>query len=123
MDEMESEMLAHPGYWRSYYRGDANDQRVLRHFSYSDRIRYYWASPGPQQAVKRLLDCLAGTTIPEALISQFLPSLYRRVADGTVRAAPRELALEAVRDVLRVYAAACRPATAGRELVAPGSGK
>jgi D-tagatose-1,6-bisphosphate aldolase subunit GatZ/KbaZ len=112
MDEMEREMLAYPGYWQSYYRGDANDQRVLRHFSYSDRIRYYWASPGPQQAVKRLLDCLAGTAIPETLISQFLPSLYRRVADGTVRAAPRELALEAVRDVLRVYAAACGPTTA-----------
>jgi D-tagatose-1,6-bisphosphate aldolase subunit GatZ/KbaZ len=110
-DEMEREMLAHPGYWQSYYRGDANEQRVLRHFSYSDRIRYYWASPAPRQSVQRLLGYLSETNIPEPLISQFLPSLYRRVADGTVPAAPRELALEAVRDVLQVYAAACQPAT------------
>jgi D-tagatose-bisphosphate aldolase class II non-catalytic subunit len=109
VDEMEREMLAHPRSWESYYRGDTNDQRVLRHFSYSDRIRYYWASPGPQRAVQRLLGHLSQTTIPEPLISQFLPSLYRRVANGTLPAAPRELALEAVRDVLRVYAAACRP--------------
>jgi D-tagatose-bisphosphate aldolase class II non-catalytic subunit len=115
MQAMESEMLAHPGYWQSYYRGDANDQRLLRHFSYSDRIRYYWASPPAQHAVERLLEYLSGTTIPEPLISQFLPSLYRRVADGVVPGAPRELALEAVRDVLRAYASACRPARAGGE--------
>ncbi|HXR23505.1 MAG TPA: D-tagatose-bisphosphate aldolase, class II, non-catalytic subunit, partial [Acidimicrobiales bacterium] len=114
-DEMEREMLARPGYWQSYYRGDANEQRVLRHFSYSDRIRYYWASPGPQQAVQRLLGYLSETSIPGPLISQFLPSLYRRVTDGTVLAAPRELVIEAVRDVLRVYAAACRPVRAGGE--------
>ena len=110
-DEMEREMVAHPGYWQSYYRGEPDEQRVFRHFSYSDRIRYYWASAGPQQAVQQLLSCLSETTIPEPLISQFLPRLYRRVADGTVPAAPSELALEAVRDVLRIYAAACRPAT------------
>ena len=77
-------MLAHPGYWQSHYRGDPDDQRVLRHFSYSDRIRYYWASPAPQEAVRRLLDRLTGTSIPEPLISQFLPTLYPRVASGAL---------------------------------------
>jgi len=123
MDEMEKEMLGRPGYWQPYYRGGPNDQRVLRHFSYSDRIRYYWASPAPQQTVQRLLGYLGESAIPEPLISQFLPSLYRRVADGTVPAAPRELVLEAVRDVLRVYAAACRPATGGAQLGAAGTGR
>jgi D-tagatose-bisphosphate aldolase class II non-catalytic subunit len=121
MDEMEREMLAHPGYWQGYYRGEENDRRVLRHFSYSDRIRYYWASPAPQQTVQRLLGYLSETAIPEPLISQFLPSLYRRVADGTVPAGPRDLVLEAVRDVLRVYAAACRPATGGAQLGTAGT--
>jgi len=121
MDEMEREMLAHPEYWQGYYRGEENDRRLLRHFSYSDRIRYYWASPAPQQAVQRLLGYLSETAIPEPLISQFLPSLYRRVADGTVPAAPRELVLEAVRDVLRVYAEACRPTTRGAQLGTAGT--
>jgi len=38
--EMEKEMIANPGYWQPYYRGEPDRQRVLRHFSYSDRIRY-----------------------------------------------------------------------------------
>jgi D-tagatose-1,6-bisphosphate aldolase subunit GatZ/KbaZ len=107
MTEMEREMLANPGYWQSHYRGDPDDQRLLRHFSYSDRIRYYWASPGPQEAVRRLLDRLTRTAIPEPLISQFLPMLYPRVAGGAVESMPKTLVLEAVRDVLRVYATAC----------------
>jgi len=107
MAAMEAEMLANPEHWRSHYQGDPDDQRVLRHFSYSDRIRYYWAAPAPQQAVRMLLDRLAGTQIPAPLISQFLPTLYSRVASGAIEPMPRTLVTEAVRDVLRVYAAAC----------------
>ena len=117
---MEKEMLTHPGYWQSYYRGDPDEQRVLRHFSYSDRIRYYWAAPGPQEAVRDLLSHLSGTSIPEPLISQYLPTLYSRVTSGALDPTPRALALEAVGDVLRLYADACRTApTTGRP---PGSG-
>jgi D-tagatose-1,6-bisphosphate aldolase subunit GatZ/KbaZ len=117
---MEREMLAHPGYWQSYYRGDLDQQRVLRHFSYSDRIRYYWASAGAQEAVRRLLDRLSGTSIPAPLISQFLPTLYSRVTSGAVDPTPRALVLEAVGDVLRVYADACRPAKTRGRLPGPG---
>ncbi len=117
MTEMEKEMLANPGHWQSHYRGDPDEQRVLRHFGYSDRIRYYWASAASQEAVRRLLDRLTGTGIPEPLISQFLPSFYPRVTGGTLDATPRTLVLEAVRDVVRVYASACGAAeAAGRSL-------
>jgi D-tagatose-1,6-bisphosphate aldolase subunit GatZ/KbaZ len=122
MREMEREMLANPGYWQSHYRGDPDDQRVLRHFSYSDRIRYYWASPAPQEAVRRLLDRLMGTTIPDPLISQFLPTLYPRVASGVLDPIPRTLVLEAVRDVLRVYASACGTRSAVGQPVASTNG-
>ena len=87
-----------------------DEQRVLRHFSYSDRIRYYWASPGPREAARRLWATVSTASIPLPLISQFLPRLYPRVAGGALDPTPRALVLEAVRDVLRVYAAACRPA-------------
>jgi D-tagatose-1,6-bisphosphate aldolase subunit GatZ/KbaZ len=105
--EMEKEMVAKPGYWQSYYRGDPNRQRILRHFSHSDRIRYYWASPSSQLAVQRLLDQLSRTTIPEPLINQFLPTLYARVAGGAINNVPKTLVVELVGDVLRTYAAAC----------------
>ncbi|MGD0043130.1 MAG: class II D-tagatose-bisphosphate aldolase, non-catalytic subunit [Isosphaeraceae bacterium] len=115
MTEMEREMLANPKYWQSYYRGEPDDQRVLRHFSYSDRIRYYWASAAPQEAIRQLLDRLTRTSIPEPLISQFLPTLYPRVAGGSLDPMPRTLVLQSVRDVLRVYASACGTAKkAGR---------
>ena len=32
----------------THYRGDPEEQRILRHFSYSDRTRYYWASSPAQ---------------------------------------------------------------------------
>ncbi len=110
---MEQEMVAHPGYWEHYYPGDPNWQRIMRHFSYSDRIRYYWASPAAQQAVERLFDHLRGTTIPASLVSQFLPTLYPRVASGELPWHPKGLVIEAVRDVLRQYDVACGAISAG----------
>jgi D-tagatose-1,6-bisphosphate aldolase subunit GatZ/KbaZ len=105
---MERVMLADPRYWRSYYPGTPEQQRVLRHYSYSDRIRYYWPAPAAQAAVDRLLARLADASIPETLISQFLPLLYPRMVSRALKPVPKDLMIEAVRDVLRVYAAACR---------------
>jgi D-tagatose-bisphosphate aldolase class II non-catalytic subunit len=105
--EMEKEMVANPRYWQPYYHGGPDRQRVLRHFSYSDRIRYYWASPSAQLAVQRLMVQLSRAAIPEPLISQFLPTLYPRVASGAVDRVPKNLLIELVSDVLRSYAAAC----------------
>jgi D-tagatose-1,6-bisphosphate aldolase subunit GatZ/KbaZ len=119
---MEREMLTNPRYWQSHYRGDPEEQRILRHFSYSDRTRYYWASSPAQDAVRRLLERLTGTSVPAPLISQFLPTLYPRVANGTLDPTPRTLVLEAVRDVLRVYAAACGETKSAGQRSNPGSG-
>ena len=88
MAAMETEMLAGPGYWQSYYRGGPDRQRLLRHYSYSDRIRYYWSAPGAQLAVQRLLDRLGEVDIPEPLISQFLPTLCGRVTSGEIGSGP-----------------------------------
>ncbi|MCQ8241191.1 D-tagatose-bisphosphate aldolase, class II, non-catalytic subunit [Rhizosaccharibacter radicis] len=109
-DAMEELMLAEPGNWRSHYPGTPAEQRVLRHYSLSDRIRYYWPAPAARQAVDALLSRLDGVAIPLPLISQFLPRLHDRVASGTLPAQPRALMVEAVRDVLRCYARACAPA-------------
>ena len=106
-DAMEKLMLARPAQWRSHYAGSPDEQRVLRHFSYSDRIRYYWPEPEAVAAVAALEQRLAGRAIPPTLLSQYLPLLAERVANGTVEATPKRLAMEAVRDVLRSYARAC----------------
>ena len=105
---MEEVMLADPTHWRSHYRGTPEEQRVLRHYSYSDRIRYYWPAPAAGQAVEKLLARLDGCRIPETVVSQFLPLLYGRIASGRLPGEARRLVTETVRDVLRAYAAACR---------------
>ncbi|MBV9653221.1 MAG: D-tagatose-bisphosphate aldolase, class II, non-catalytic subunit [Acetobacteraceae bacterium] len=107
-------MLARPADWRSHYAGSEGEQRILRHYSYSDRIRYYWPAPEAEAAVARLLGALGRVTIPETLISQYLPLLYGRVMDGTLRPEPRRLLIEAVRDVLRRYERAGRATTVER---------
>lgn len=106
---MERLMLAEPGNWAKYYHGNEGDLRLQRHFSYSDRIRYYWPHPQAQAAVDRLLATLGEDIIPETLISQYLGPLYPLVASGKLVPTPRNLRIASVQAVVRDYAAACRP--------------
>jgi D-tagatose-1,6-bisphosphate aldolase subunit GatZ/KbaZ len=105
---LEKEMLAHPEHWSRYYPGDPARQHLLRHFSYSDRARYYWASSSLRQAVASLLGQFGPEGVPETLVSQYLPKLYDRVVAGVLAPTPKALVLQAVRDVLGPYGAACR---------------
>ena len=105
---MEALMLSEPDNWRRYYDGDADALRFQRHFSFSDRIRYYWTRPAARAAVDRLFARLGERVIPEPLVSQYLGALYPDVADGRLPARPRELAIAAVQRVLARYDAACR---------------
>ncbi|WP_274626316.1 D-tagatose-bisphosphate aldolase, class II, non-catalytic subunit [Arvimicrobium flavum] len=105
-DSMERLMLAEPGFWQSHYRGTPQEQHALRHYSFSDRIRYYWPHPLAQAAVKRLMQTLDGRTIPQTLVSQFLP----RQADGATAAFADKLIEAAIVRVLDDYAKACEPA-------------
>ena len=107
-DTMERLMLAQPRDWQGHYPGTPDEQRKLRHHSYSDRIRYYWPMPAAREAVDGLLSALQGVRIPETLIGQHLPRLHRRVVAGVLPPDARLLLIEAVRDVLRAYSRACR---------------
>ena len=106
-ETMEKIMMAAPDHWQDYYHGSATEQYINRHFSYSDRIRYYWTDPIAQSAVERLLAVLDGTTIPETLISQFLPRQYAGAVNGHSTTA-RDLAIVAVRAALDPYSSACK---------------
>ena len=59
-------------------------------------------------AVEELLSLLEGVSIPETLISQYLPGSYERVRDGKVAAKAKPLAIAAVDRVLEDYFTACR---------------
>lgn len=98
---MEALMRAHPGDWQAYYHGTEAEQRLMRHFSYSDRIRYYWTRPEAQAAVARLLSALGSTPIPAPLVSQYLPHL--RHAEPVAHA----LQIATIRAALAPYSQAC----------------
>lgn len=104
-DVMEAEMLAHPAYWQKHY--DPERAAILRHYSFSDRIRYYWTRPAAQTAVKDLCDILDETGLPDPLLSQFLPRLYERVRVGQIPRKARELIIVSIMDVLEDYNLAC----------------
>ena len=100
MSAMEDVMLAAPENWNKYYAGTATELWLQRHFSYSDRIRYYWPAPGAVAAIDTLKQRLAGRTISAPLISQYLPRLTPEIPAGT----SDEIVIAAVQQVLRLYA-------------------
>jgi D-tagatose-1,6-bisphosphate aldolase subunit GatZ/KbaZ len=105
---MERAMLAAPENWDRYYDGSEQERAMMRHFSYSDRIRYYWPAAAAQDAEKTLFSLLDGVDLPETLIGQYLGAQYAAVRAG--RLAPRAdaLAHAAVEDLLYDYIYACK---------------
>jgi D-tagatose-1,6-bisphosphate aldolase subunit GatZ/KbaZ len=104
---VEETMLREPKDWMPYYAGSPAEQKLLRRYSYSDRVRYYWHRPEIAVAVDRLVANLAMVTIPESMLSRYLPAQYLRLRMGEIGGDPVALIVDKVRDVLRTYAAAC----------------
>lgn len=110
-EALESEMLRNPAYWHSYYRGNDDELRLSRAFSFSDRNRYYWPQPSVQEEVKRLLDNLDCFPCPVTLLSQYLPIEYEAIRQGTLENHASALIGHHIRRVLRFYSVACGTAT------------
>lgn len=104
---VESVMLASPKDWEGHYHGSAEQQRILRTYSYSDRIRYYWNIPAISHAVEVMIHNLGTLEIPETLLSAYLPLEYEAIRAGALRSDPTEMVLDASRRVLVPYARAC----------------
>ena len=66
----EEVMVGDPSYWQSHYFGADDVVRQARHFSLSDRIRYYWPRPELAAAVQDLRDGLSGHTLRRPVLAQ-----------------------------------------------------
>jgi tagatose-1,6-bisphosphate aldolase non-catalytic subunit AgaZ/GatZ len=102
--KMEALMLMQPGNWNRHYDGDDVEKRLLRHYSLSDRIRYYWASPDAKASLDRLLSILRGKSVPWTLVAQHLPEA-RHFADSPLD--PEEVLIWRVTRSISAYHAAC----------------
>ncbi|MDR5760670.1 D-tagatose-bisphosphate aldolase, class II, non-catalytic subunit [Caballeronia sp. LZ035] len=105
---VEKVMTDKPGNWERYYHGDEHEKRLLRTYSYSDRVRYYWTDPAIDAATHHLLRNLETTPIPENLLSRHLPAQYHALRAGRIDGTPSSLIQSKVREVIEMYAAACR---------------
>jgi D-tagatose-1,6-bisphosphate aldolase subunit GatZ/KbaZ len=107
IDIVEEAMLQNPGHWLHHYHGNPTEQRLLRRYSYSDRMRYYWGDAGVQRAVEALMGNLSSIVLPQTLLSAYLPIQYEAVREGSLRAQPLDLILHGIRQALVPYATAC----------------
>jgi D-tagatose-bisphosphate aldolase class II non-catalytic subunit len=105
---MERIMLAAPESWAKYYEGNDAELALQRHFSYSDRMRYYWPQPEADAAVELLFEVLGDTELPETLIGQYLGARYEAVRNGHLAQTARALTLASVESVMQDYISACR---------------
>ncbi|MGV1794830.1 D-tagatose-bisphosphate aldolase, class II, non-catalytic subunit [Rhizobium sp. A37_96] len=105
---IERALTHDPRNWEKYYHGSDFERHIQRHFSYSDRIRYYWPQREIAEAVTSLFALLEGLDIPETLISQYLRPSYQSVRQGKIVPRAEALALDAIDLVLEDYFEACR---------------
>jgi D-tagatose-1,6-bisphosphate aldolase subunit GatZ/KbaZ len=108
MTVLERVMLENPRYWEHHYMGDARAVCLLRRYSYSDRVRYYWNDLTVKEAVKTLLSNLQKAVIPETMLSAFMPEHYHAIRAGKLRPDAHSMIIHSIRQVLQGYAAACR---------------
>ncbi len=102
---LDNAMLSNPEHWKAYYSGHPSEGKFARRFSFSDRCRYYWFHPYVQAELKQLFRNLSSERIPLTILSQFMPLQYEKIRSGRLAATPSSLINDAVRNVLRIYAA------------------
>lgn len=90
---LEAAMLAAPRHWASHYHGDAVGLAWLRHFSWSDRLRYYWTDPEVEAAAARLRDSLDARDWPLPVVRQYLPEEADAIARGRLAASVEDVSI------------------------------
>ena len=109
MEVLERAMLCDPRHWEHHYHGSEREQKLLRRYSYSDRVRYYWTAPAVKDAVNRLMENLRGVEIPETMLSAYLPDAYRAVREGALKTDAKTIVIHRIRTAIAPYAQACSP--------------
>jgi D-tagatose-1,6-bisphosphate aldolase subunit GatZ/KbaZ len=108
-DTLERVMVRSSGYWQGTYQSDPLTEKMLRHSSISDRIRYYMANPEVQQAVSKLFANLEKSPggIPVNLINEHMPLQFGLSQVHPKMASPRGMVINNICRVLEHYGEAC----------------
>lgn len=104
---IEKTMIKEPDYWKPYYPGSSQRQAFKRKYSFSDRVRYYWSFKEVEEAKSKLFNNLIKTGIPLSLLSQYMPSQFYQVCNGSIAATPIDLVHSHIQTVTGIYSRAC----------------
>ena len=85
VEALEQAMDANPEHWRGYVAAGA-DERLIRLYGLSDRIRYYWPHDKVQAALGRLFANVDSARVPPGLVSQFVGDMLLERPEPTLSA-------------------------------------
>jgi len=103
IDALDWAMNENTEHWTPYYRGEDDFIAHLKHFSYSDRVRYYWTVPEVRKALDKLFANLNSKKIPETIVSQY----FSEREFGSLSAPAEQLAADHVALCIERYYKAC----------------
>ncbi|EGR2274526.1 TPA: tagatose-bisphosphate aldolase subunit GatZ [Vibrio parahaemolyticus] len=104
---VDSVLLDDTKYWKAYYGEKHSTAMTNLHFSFSDRIRYYWTDERIQKAVDTMSQNLDEVGIPLSVLSQYLPNQYLKVSSGDLASDSTSLIIDKIGEVVGQYARAC----------------
>ncbi len=99
---IENVMKNHPESWEKYYHETDEENKLLRSFSYLDRVRYYLPTAEVQDALKVLLTNLEGK-IPLYVLSQYFSNQYKKIRMGKLNNSCEDLILDKIGETIDDY--------------------
>lgn len=103
IDVLEDAMLENPKNWAKHYHGNEDELWFKRKFSFSDRSRYYMPEEKVQKAMEKMFSNLEMEGVNLAVLSQFMPIQYTKVREGKLKADPKELVKDRVKNTIDEY--------------------
>ena len=102
MEVLDTAMLENQKYFAKHYHGTAAEIAYKRKYSFSDRCRYYYATPEVEAAVAKLFDNFKDG-VPLGVLSQFAPIQYTKVRTGLLKNDPKEIVMDRVGNCIDEY--------------------
>jgi D-tagatose-1,6-bisphosphate aldolase subunit GatZ/KbaZ len=102
-DIIDTRMLQNPVYWNDFYSADDENLKIALKYSYSDRIRYYWADEIIAESLSLLISNLKKTEVPDTILSQFMPEEYDAYRSRKISKDPEDLIYHKINNVLEIY--------------------
>ncbi|MGL5244539.1 MAG: class II D-tagatose-bisphosphate aldolase non-catalytic subunit [Sarcina sp.] len=108
-DILDFSMVKEPENWKNHYKGSGKEIKFERKYSFSDRARYYLPNADVDYALHKMISNLNSISIPLPLISQYMPTQYKRIRMGLLKTDAESLLKDKVNEYIEEYIFAIKP--------------